>query len=202
MGRIHSKVPSVTESPAKHSRGRHAKPPSALAIRWNRLVASLRESRRRRLAAGAGATALVAAVAAAAFLALPGGSGSGSRAAVAARTADSPSPHESIEAAGDPDEITDAVPFFETKDPDKKVVKHVTDVRRSGAFVRVYTDLGEEDENSKPALDLCKWTTEFLEDGGDAEPRVFVHGKSDDNGSVVLANKQSDKDDCEVSETR
>lgn len=193
----------MTESPAKHSRGRHAKPPSELAIRWNRLVASLRESRRRRLAAAGGVTAVVAVVAVAAFLALPGGSGQGSRAAVAARTDASPSPHESVEAAGgDPDEITDAVPYFETKDPDKKVVKHVTDVRRSGTFVRVYTDLGEEDENSGPALDLCKWTTQFLKDGGDDDPRVFVHGKSDDNGSVVLANKQSDKDDCEVGETR
>ncbi|TDD74494.1 hypothetical protein E1293_29515 [Actinomadura darangshiensis] len=192
----------MTKSPATQSRGRHARPPSALAVRWNRLIGALRESRRRRLAAAGAVTAAVALVAAAAVLALPGGSGSGPRAAVAAGTAASPSPHEKIETAGDPDEITDAVPYFATKDPDKKVVEHVTDVRRSGAFVRVYTDLGEDDENSKPALDLCKWTTQFLEDGGDDEPRVFVHGKSDDNGSVVLANKQSDKDDCEVPETR
>lgn len=202
MGRIRSKVPSVTESPAKHSRGRHAKPPSELAIRWNRLVAALRESRRLRLAASGGVTAAVAVAVVAGLMLLPGGSERGSRATVAARTGSTPSPHESAEAVGDPDEITDAVPYFETKDPDKKVVKHVTEVRRSGTFVRVYTDLGEEDENSRPALDLCEWTTQFLEDGGDDEPRVFVHGKSDDNGSVVLANKQSDKDDCEVGETR
>ncbi|WP_433473069.1 hypothetical protein ACQPZP_29950 [Spirillospora sp. CA-142024] len=192
----------MTKSPGSHSRGRHARPPSAFAIRWNRLIASVRGSRRRRLAAAGTAAAAVAAVATAGVLALPGGAEPAPRAAAVRSAAASPSTHESLAAAGDPDEITDAVPYFETKDPDGKVVKHVTDVRRSGSFVRVYTDLGEEDENSKPALDLCKWTTQFLEDGGDDEPRVFVHGKSDDNGSVVLANKQSDKDDCEVPETR
>ncbi|TYK45972.1 hypothetical protein [Actinomadura decatromicini] len=195
----------MTESPAQssakqQSRGRHAKPPSALAVRWKRLVAS---RRRRLVLAGAGLTA-AAALAAGAALALPGGGGGpgpASRTAAEARAGASPSPHEQVDAVGDPDEVTDAVPYFETKDPDKKVVKHVTDVRRSGSFVRVYTDLKEEDENSKPALDLCKWTTQFLKDGGDDEPRVFVHGESDDNGSVILANKQSDKDSCEVSET-
>ncbi|NKZ04327.1 hypothetical protein [Actinomadura latina] len=193
----------MTKSPAQPPRGRHARPPSELAVRWNRLVTAVRTSRRRRLAvAGTVAAALVAVVAVTA-LTLTGGSSPEPHAAVAARTDTSPSPHEKIDAAvGDPDEIPDAVPYFRTKDPDGKVVAHVTDVRHSGQFVRVYTDLGEDDENSKPALDLCEWTTQFLEDGGDDEPRVFVHGKSDDNGSVVLANKQSDKDDCEVGETR
>jgi len=191
-------VPSVTKSPARHTRGRHARPPSEFSTRLHRLIASLRGSRRRRLGVAGAVTATVAVLAAVAVLALPGGSRPAPRAAVAARTAAAPSPNERV---GDPDEITDAVPYFETKDPGGKVVKHVTDVRRSGSFVRVYTDLGESDENSDPAIDLCKWTTQFLKDGGDDEPRVFVHGKSDDNGSVVLANKQSDKDDCEVPET-
>ncbi|MFG2089689.1 MULTISPECIES: hypothetical protein [unclassified Spirillospora] len=191
----------MTKSPARHSRGRHARPPSRIEIRWNRLTASLRESRRRRLAAAATALTVAAALAGAA-LTLTGGSGAGSRAAIARTGAASPAPQETAAAAGDPDEIPDAVPYLETRDPDDEVVKHVTDVRRSGRFVRVYTDLGEGDENSEPALDLCKWTTEFLRDGGDDEPRVFVHGTSDGNGSVVLANKQSDKDDCEVGETR
>ncbi|WP_143227184.1 hypothetical protein [Actinomadura mexicana] len=188
----------MTKSPARHARGRHARPPSEFSTRLHRLIASLRGSRRRRLGAAGAVTATAAVIAAVAVLALPGGSGPAPRAAVAARTAAAPSPNERV---GDPDEITDAVPYFETKDPGGKVVEHVTDVRRSGSFVRVYTDLGEADENSEPAIDLCKWTTQFLEDGGDDEPRVFVHGKSDDNGSVVLANKQSDKDDCEVPET-
>ncbi|NDU73495.1 hypothetical protein GWI34_12730 [Actinomadura sp. DSM 109109] len=193
----------MTKSPARHARGRHARPPSEFSARLHRLTASLRASRRRRLAAAGAVTATVAVLAAVAVLVLPGGSGPAPRAAVAARTgAAAPSPNERVQAAGDPDEVTGAVPYFETKDPDRKVVKHVTDVRRSGSFVRVYTDLGEADENSAPAIDLCEWTTQFLRDGGDDEPRVFVHGKSDDNGSVVLANKQSDKDDCEVPETR
>ncbi|MGP4023385.1 hypothetical protein [Actinomadura sp. 3N407] len=193
----------MTKSPARHSRGRHARPPSRLEIRWNRLIASLRESRRRRLAAAGTALAVAGALAVAAALTLAGGSKADPRAAVAARTAAaSPAPQETVVAAGDPDEIPGAVPYLETRDPDDEAVEHVTDVRRSGRFVRVYTDLGEGDENSGPALDLCKWTTQFLRDGGDDEPRVFVHGTSDGNGSIVLANKQSDKDDCEVGETR
>ncbi len=166
---------------------------TAWSRRYGRPAAALDRGRR-----GRGLAAIVTVTA----LTLTGGSGQAPH-AVAAHTATSPSPHEKLESVtGDPDEIPDAVPYFKTKDPDGKVVEHVTDVRRSGQFVRVYTDLGEDDENSKPAVDLCKWTTQFLEDGGDDEPRVFVHGKSDDNGSVVLANKQSDKDDCEVGETR
>ncbi|WP_165502986.1 hypothetical protein, partial [Actinomadura fibrosa] len=148
--------------------------------------------------------ASVALAAGLAVMALPGGSGDSPRAAVAAHTGKAavpPSPQSDARVADDPDEITDALPYFRTRDPDNKIAKHVTDVRRSGAFVRVYTDLGEDDENSKPAISLCEWTTRFLEDGGDDSPRVFVHGRSSDNGSVVLANKQSDKDDCEVPET-
>ncbi|MFI0487220.1 hypothetical protein [Actinomadura sp. 9N215] len=197
----------MSKSPDGRTRGRHARPPSEFEIRWTRLAAWPRRSPRRRLAAAATGSAAAAALAAAAvLLALPGGSepGSGSDAAAVARTAAAPSPsaYETTGAVGDPDEVSGAVPYLATRDPGKKVVKHVTDVRRSGAFVRVYTDLGEEDENSAPAVDLCEWTTQFLRDAGDDAPRVFVHGESADNGSVVLANKQSDKDDCEVAETR
>ncbi|WP_346043848.1 hypothetical protein [Actinomadura chokoriensis] len=194
----------MSKAPDPRHRGRHARPPSEVAIRWNRLVAAVRASRRRRLAAAGALAAAVAALATAAALTLAPGDGSAPAPRTAAARADaSPSPHEKIETAvGDPDEIPDAVPYLRSKDPDGKVVGHVTDVRRSGQFVRVYTDLGEDDENSKPAIDLCEWTTRFLKDGGDDEPRVFVHGRSDDNGSVVLANKQSGRDDCEVGETR
>lgn len=139
------------------------------------------------------------AVLAAAVL-LPGG-GSGApapRATVAAHTDASAAP----EPVTDPDEVPDALPYLKTKDPDGKIVGHVTEIKRSGLFLRVYTDLGESDENSKPAVSLCEWATQYLRDGGEKEPRVFVHGKSNDNGSVVLANKQSDEDDCEVGETR
>ncbi|QXJ20552.1 hypothetical protein AGRA3207_001282 [Actinomadura graeca] len=194
------KRPSRGRPPAPQSRGRHARPPSDLSVRWDRLVGGPR----RRAAVAVAGTAAVALIAAVAVMALPGGgSGGDPRAEVAAHTA-RPSTVASAEteAFADPDEVPEAVPYFETRDPGRKVVGHVTEVRRSGTFIRVYTDLGEDDENSKAALSLCEWTTQFLKDGGDDEPRVFVHGKSSDNGSVVLANKQSDKDDCEVAETR
>ncbi|MFI0371263.1 hypothetical protein ACH35V_25650 [Actinomadura sp. 1N219] len=194
----------MRKSPDGRPRGRHARPPSESELRWTRLAAWPRRSWRHRSAAAATVLAAAAAIATAAVLALPGGSetGESGTAAVAVRSAAPPSPQGSAGALGDPDDVADAVPYFQTRDPGKRVVKHVTDVRRSGSFVRVYTDLGEEDENSRPAVDLCEWTTQFLRDAGDDEPRVFVHGESDGNGSVVLANKQSDKDNCEVPETR
>ncbi|WP_225992069.1 hypothetical protein, partial [Actinomadura montaniterrae] len=149
--------------------------------------------------------AVVASLAALAFTG--GGSGTAPRAAAAAHTARSApsSAGATLAAAGDsddPDELSsEALPYLRSKDPGGEIVKHVTDVRRSGTFVRVYTDLGEDDENSKPAISLCEWTVGYLQDGGEDEPRVFVHGKSSDNGSVVLANKQSDSDDCKVPDT-
>ncbi|GLZ12486.1 hypothetical protein Acsp04_27210 [Actinomadura sp. NBRC 104425] len=215
----------MTKAPPKHARGRHAKPPSELAVRWDRMVKGLGESGRRKLrAAGAGTASLVLmGVAAAVVMSAAGGGdeapraaaaaehGTGGRGTSSARTSGasasaSASPTGSAAASaatsGDPDEVPEALTYLESKDPDKKITKHVEDVRRSGDFLRVYTDLEEGDENSDPAVSLCEWTTEFLKEGGDDEPRVFVHGKSEDNGSVVLANKQNDKDDCKVGETR
>ncbi|MEU6037494.1 hypothetical protein ABZ801_19005 [Actinomadura sp. NPDC047616] len=209
----------MTKAPPKHARGRHAKPPSELAVRWDRMVKeALGESGRRKLrAAGAGTASLaLMGVAAVVVMSATGGGEEAPRAAVAAERgtgahgatrARTPGASASAGAsatasAGDPDEVPDALPYLQRKDPDKKITKHVEDVRRSGEFLRVYTDLEEGDENSDPAVSLCEWTTEFLEEGGDEEPRVFVHGKSEDNGSVVLANKQNDKDDCKVGETR
>ncbi|GAA2415817.1 hypothetical protein GCM10010191_27750 [Actinomadura vinacea] len=197
----------MTNASPRHGRGKHSKPPSEFSVRWNRLIrSSLTKSGRRRLVAAGTGTATVAliAVAAAAGFAATGEAKKGPQAAVAAQKA-RPSAAASPQAtdpAGGPDETVDVMPYLQTKDPEKKVSKYVKDVQRTGDFLRVYTDLEEGDENSKPAVSLCEWTTEFLRGGGDKEPRVFVHGKSEDNGSVVLANKQSDKDDCEVGETR
>lgn len=218
----------MTKAPPKHARGRHAKPPSELAVRWDRMVKeALGESGRRKLrAAGAGTASLVLmGVAAAVVMSATGGGdeapraataaerGTGGRGTSSARTPGASAPASptgsaaasatgSATGSGDPDEVPEALTYLERKDPDKKITKHVEDVRRSGEFLRVYTDLEEGDENSDPAVSLCEWTTEFLKEGGDDEPRVFVHGKSEDNGSVVLANKQNDKDDCKVGETR
>ena len=107
-------------------------------------------------------------------------------------------------AAGDvdPDAMPEAAAYFRVKDPDGKVARHVVEVRRSGEFLRVYTDLDEEEENAEAAIALCEWAVEYLEryDGGDEPivPIVFVHAKESDNGHVVLANKQSADDDCRV----
>ncbi|MBG6090963.1 hypothetical protein [Actinomadura viridis] len=204
----------MTKAPPRHSRGRHAKPPSEFSVRWNRLIkGSLGGPRRRRLAvagAGTASLALLAATAVAGFSAA--GADRSPQAAVAAQkarpsAAASPEPSPGAAAEGgdgggaDGDETADVLPYLQTKDPEKKVSKYVKDVQRTGDFLRVYTDLKEGDENSEPAVSLCEWTTEYLRGGG-AKPRVFIHGTSKGNGSVVLANKQSDKDDCEVGETR
>ncbi|RAY11662.1 hypothetical protein DPM19_28990 [Actinomadura craniellae] len=103
---------------------------------------------------------------------------------------------------GDAADLPDAVAFLRRKDPQETVVKHVRQVSRSGAFLRVYTDLKEGDENSRPAISLCEWTAQYLRDLGAAEPIVFVHARENDNGHVVLANKQSAADDCAVGDTR
>jgi hypothetical protein len=150
--------------------------------------------------AGTGSLALVA-VAVVVGLSATDATGGHDATAAAQKKRASASPQESA-ATAPGDETSDVLPYIETKDPDKKVSKYVKDVQRTGDFLRVYTDLEEGDENSKPAVSLCEWTTEFLKNGGDDKPRVFVHGKSSGNGSVVLANKQSDEDDCEVGETR
>ena len=200
---------AVTNAPSRNGRGRHAKPPSEISVRWNRLVESALRGRRRRtlVAVGTGtATAALVAAAAVAGFAATGDERRSPHAAVAAQRSTtppaSPSATDLTRIAGTADETAAILPYFHAKDPEKKVTKYVKDVQRTGTFLRVYTDLEEGDENSKPAVSLCEWTTEFLRGEGDEEPRVFVHGRSKGNGSVVLANKQSDKDDCEVGETR
>ncbi|MFP3963385.1 hypothetical protein SMC26_13780 [Actinomadura fulvescens] len=200
----------MTKAPSKHARGRHAKPPSEFAVRWDRMVKNvLGEPGRRRLIVAGTGTASVALLGVAGLAGLSAATGDerAPRATAAAQTSKAVKAKPSAGADGaetvaDPDEVPEAIPFFESKDPDKKVAKHVKDVRRSGTFLRVYTDLEEGDENSAPAKSLCEWTTQFLRESGDDAPRVFIHGKSEGNGMVVLANKQSDKDDCRVDEPR
>ncbi|MEU5995681.1 hypothetical protein ABZ806_42465, partial [Spirillospora sp. NPDC047418] len=62
------------KAPDRQHRGRHARPPSELAVRWSRLVAAVRASRRRRLAAAGAAAAAVAVLATAAPRTLTRGS--------------------------------------------------------------------------------------------------------------------------------
>jgi hypothetical protein len=105
-------------------------------------------------------------------------------------------------APGDVNEDTGAIAYYKEKDPRDKVVKHVDEVRWSGRYLRVYTNLNEGDTHSRVALDLCEWTSEYLTDRrGDRDPVVFVHAKKNDNGNVVLVNKLSAEDSCKSVET-
>lgn len=196
---------SRTSQGGKH-RGRHARPPSELAVKCDRAIATaLRERNRRKMVAAGAGTAAAALLAVAAVAGVSAaGPGKEPRAAAVARQARPPAAASPMaeKVAGDPDDVPDAMTFFKEKDPEEKVAKHVRDVRRSGSFLRVYTDLPEGDENSAPAISLCEWTAEYLKrHAGDGQPIVFVHAKENDNGSVVLANKQSADDDCKVSDT-
>ncbi|HEX2316486.1 MAG TPA: hypothetical protein VHJ17_22275 [Thermomonospora sp.] len=158
-------------------------------------------NRRKAIVTGAG-TVLGALLAMGVGLWLPGSDpGEELRAHVAARQA--PPAPVPAPLSGDPDEVPDAVAYYRVKDPARTVARHVRDVRRSGSFLRVYTDLREGDENSRPALSLCEWTAEFLRHhDGEGDPVVFVHAEENGNGHVVLANKQSAVDDCRVGVTR
>ena len=69
----------------------------------------------------------------------------------------------------------------------------------SGRYLRVYTDLGEYEENSPTALALCEKAASYLTERlRRKNPVVFVHAAESDNGHVVLANKLNAKDSCEV----
>ncbi|REE95259.1 hypothetical protein [Thermomonospora umbrina] len=182
------------------ARGRHAKPPSKLGAQCDRVIdAVLIERNRRKLfALGTGAVfgALLAMGAAMWLPDRPGRLDAG--AAARQGPALLPAPM-----AGDPDDVPAAVAYYRVKDPGREVAGHVRDVRRSGSFLRVYTDLREADQNSRLAISLCEWTAEFLrEHDGEGAPIVFVHAKENDNGHVVLANKQSAVDDCRVGDHR
>lgn len=199
----------MTSEP-QHARGRHAKPPSKAAIAGERVLAAmLAERNRRKLVAAAGGTVSAVVAVTAAALILPGAAGPGkaTSAEASARTA-APAAVASPAADGtgvpvDADEDAQAVGYLKAQDPKEKVVKHVREVRKSGAYLRIYTDLPEEDENSRSAISLCEWATDYLKSTrGDDEPIVFVHAKKSGNGHVVLANKDSAKDNCRVGITR
>jgi hypothetical protein len=155
---------------------------------------ALTEPNRRKLSLagwGLGAVVLIGALG----WALPDDEPSGSQRPAAGATATTSAPAADGGSGGAPD----LEEYFRQQDPDDKVAKHVEEIRDSGSFLRVYTDLDEGDANSKPALSLCEWTTDYLREHGDAdEPIVFIHARENDNGNVVLANKRSAKDDCKV----
>jgi hypothetical protein len=80
-----------------------------------------------------------------------------------------------------------------------RAARHAENVRWSGEFLRVYTDLSEYDDNSRAAVELCHAASAYLADRlGKARPVVFVHAAESGNGHVVLANKLSAGDSCSV----
>lgn len=95
----------------------------------------------------------------------------------------------------------DALAFLRRADP--SAARHAKDVRWSGEYLRVYTDLPEYDDNSRTAVELCQAASSYLaRQLGKAEPIVFVHAEESGNGHVVLANKLDAGDGCEVGATR
>jgi hypothetical protein len=85
----------------------------------------------------------------------------------------------------------------------RRAARHAENVRWSGEFLRVYTDLSEYDDNSKAAVELCRVASSYLADQlGKSRPVVFVHAAESDNGHVVLANKLSAGDSCAVGSSR
>ncbi|ACY97341.1 hypothetical protein Tcur_1767 [Thermomonospora curvata DSM 43183] len=167
------------------------------------LEAVLSERNRRKVVAVSAATAsmLVMAMAGGTVIWAAGAGqerADGLRLNAAAQRAPAPAPSSSPDLGPMPA----AKAFLQAKDPERKVSRHVEDVRRSGSYLRVYTDLKERDANSRSAISLCEWTVEYLRRHlGELEPVVFVHAGESDNGHVVLANKQSADDDCRVGKT-
>jgi hypothetical protein len=207
----------VTDAP-RHARGRHAKPPSEFSQACDRTLRTVmaEHNRRKIVVVWSGAASLVLGVAAVVGLSMAGsvksstatpagadGAARSSARATGAMPTARPMAGGSATPVDGSDVQVQAMTFLKGKDPGDKVTRHVKTVVESGDFLRVYTDLPEDDTNSGPAISLCEWTSEYLADlRGSKDPVVFVHAKESDNGSVVLANKQNAKDDCEVGETR
>jgi hypothetical protein len=77
--------------------------------------------------------------------------------------------------------------------------EHAKDVRWSGDYLRIYTDLSPYDDNSPAAVSLCESASSYLTDQlGRDQPIVFVHAEESGNGHVVLANRLEAGDSCEV----
>jgi hypothetical protein len=186
--------------------GRHAKPPSKFATTCDEAIRSFSAGGRRwRLIAAGGGVGALALVGAVVTVTLPTGGGHAAPAGHRVARPATPAANATQVPAGpvvvdDTADGTAAVGYFTAKDT--KVAGHVQRVSRDGQFFRVYTDYPEKDANSKSAISLCDWTSEFLKNQGDPNTFVFIHGTSSDNGSVVLANKVSPTDSCKVDETK
>ncbi|MEN3534117.1 hypothetical protein AAH991_03300 [Microbispora sp. ZYX-F-249] len=102
--------------------------------------------------------------------------------------------------ASGPSKYTDtkAEAYFRSRWNDKPA-KRVKDIRTEGGYLRIYTNLPENADNSKTAITLCKRGLEYLAERGEANPVVFVQSRFGENGNPVLANVLGpDDDDCRV----
>ncbi len=102
--------------------------------------------------------------------------------------------------ASGPSKFTDekATAYFRSRWKDG-TAKRVRDIRTTGRYLRIYTNLPESAGNSKTAITLCKRGLEYLAEQGERNPVVFVQAKYGGNGNPVLANILGpDDDDCRV----
>ncbi|RCG30523.1 hypothetical protein DQ384_14530 [Sphaerisporangium album] len=100
-------------------------------------------------------------------------------------------PRDPADTASGPSRHTDgkAISYFKQRWAKDKALKRVTDIRTTGKYLRIYTDLPQSAHNSKAAIDLCKRGMEYLlQEVGDQSPVVFVQAKYGQNGNPVLAN--------------
>ncbi|GAB1822343.1 hypothetical protein [Herbidospora sp. RD11066] len=92
----------------------------------------------------------------------------------------------------------DALAYFDERWADE-THEHITDIRTSGTYLRIYTDLPESNDNSPAALRLCERGMQYLAELGVEKRVVFVQARTGGNGNPVLANILGPKDDdCRV----
>ncbi|MBX6385156.1 MAG: hypothetical protein IRZ07_19665 [Microbispora sp.] len=107
---------------------------------------------------------------------------------------------EAEKKASGPSKYTDtkAEAYFRSRWNDK-TAKRIKDIRTTGGYLRIYTNLPESAGNSKAAITLCKRGLEYLAERGEPNPVVFVQSRFGENGNPVLANILGpDDDDCRV----
>jgi hypothetical protein len=183
---------------------RHGKPPSQLARKIDRMLVGVAPARLFVMAWGIASIGLtaIALVGFGFFKSEPAKASKPQKPAAAKVAAPAAPSAASVESAENPDADPGALAFLKAKDPGSADLKHLRDVKWSGDFLRVYTDLKEYDTDSPAALKFCQWSVEYLEQNfKDQEPVVFVHAKKGGNGHVVLVNNAGAKK-CRSVETR
>ncbi|GAA3217106.1 hypothetical protein [Actinocorallia longicatena] len=182
---------------------RHGKPRSALERGLDRVM----DSPSRRYTFGVLGGMLCTALLVGLVFVLLGGGGGGDggekkpsakkqKAAAAASPTASASPTSSDDLLNADGSDPDVEAFLRDEAP-----AHLKSVTWGGAFLRIYTDLGEGDMDDPAAKALCTKAVEFLTSvDKDDRPVVFVHAKKNGNGYVVLVNNTNGK--CRPVHTR